>query len=313
MNKVNYINDNEFTSKDINIPDKIINIMTNINETLFKYVKENYYNINIIETKLVLINNKINEVLEMNAKKNKSIISKNKKVLFKSFSSNNLLNNTDKSNNNKFNNNIKHSINNNNIKNINNSNIIKEIDSNKYLTFKLKKKLKQEHNKNKLKELDYLERIAVLQCKLSLYEKNFEKLIIDNINNKKFRANLNLNYYFKNQKSGYKNERNLIRPLSSTTIDTKISNLKKHFKKYVENKNNNNSISETYITANMNSLESYLSKNKKNNYCNSNYLHYKYEIGNNYIKNDFRRIKKTIHENNTKITKLTKLMNKCEF
>ena len=263
MNKVNYINDNEFTSKDINIPDKIINIMTNINETLFKYVKENYYNINIIETKLVLINNKINEVLEMNAKKNKSIISKNKKVLFKSFSSNDLLNNTDKSNNNKFNNNIKHSINNNNIKNINNSNIIKEIDSNKYLTFKLKKKLKQEHNKNKLKELDYLERIAVLQCKLSLYEKNFEKLIIDNINNKKFRANLNLNYYFKNQKSGYKNERNLIRPLSSTTIDTKISNLKKHFKKYVENKNNNNSISETYITANMNSLESYLSKNKK--------------------------------------------------
>lgn len=313
MNKVNFINENEITSKNINIPDKIINIMTHINETLFKYVKDNFYNINIIETKLVLINNKINEVLEMNAKKNKSLNSKSKKVLFKSFSSNNILNNTDKSKNNKFKNILKENINSNNIKNITNSNIINEIDSNKYLTFKLKKKLKQEHNKNKLKELDYLERIAVLQCKLSLYEKNLEKLIIENISNKKFRANLNFNYYFRSLKSDYKNERNLFRPLSSTTIDTKISNLKKHFNKYVENKKNNNSISETYITANINSLESYLSKNKKNNYCNSNYLHYKYEIGNNYIKNDFRRIKKTIHENNTKITKFTKLMNKCDI
>ena len=70
-------------------------------------------------------------------------------------------------------------------------------------------------------------------------------------------------------------------------------------------KNNNNSVVESYISANKNknSIESYECSNKKLN------AHYKYQIGNNYLRNDFRQIKKTIHNNNTKITKL---MNNCK-
>ena len=179
-----------------------------------------------------------------------------------------------------------------------------EMEPNKQLIFKLKKQLKKEHDKDKIKELEYLERIAILQCKLNLYERNFEKLLLENNIIKNIRTkninNNDINYFkIRNGKIGEKGK-NICRPYSST-IDAKISNLKKHFP---ENNNNNKSVINTYISANTNTLESYFNRNKKRNCCRSlNNLNYKYQIGNKYLKNDFIQIKKTIHKNNIKINK----------
>ena len=118
--------------------------------------------------------------------------------------------------------------------------------------------------------------------------------------------NINNNYYLNNKNSEVDKikERNLCRPYSST-IDEKISNLKKNVFESFNNNRNNNSAIDTYISANTNTLDSYLNRNKKRNYRNSlNDLHYKYQIGNNYLRNDFKQIKKTIHKNNCKINKL---------
>lgn len=46
------------------------------------------------------------------------------------------------------------------------------ISSNHYFVIKLRRKLKEQHEKNKIRELGYLERICSLQNKLSIYENN---------------------------------------------------------------------------------------------------------------------------------------------
>ena len=247
---------------------------------------------------------KIDEIIKTNQDKK---IEKSKKIVFKSFSTNNILVNVDKPKDSKEVYNLKDSTIINNKNNTTNPNIYNEMDYNKYLIYKLKKKLKQAHNNNKLKELEYLERIAVLQCKLNLYEYNFEKVLIENnlIKNKKYRNFLNCNCNCTKKSIENKGEKYLNRPFSSIS-DVKTSFLKKKIKKFMENhKNNNNSVVESYISANKNknSIESYECRNKKLN------AYYKYQIGNNYLRNDFRQIKKTIHNNNTKITKL---MNNCK-
>ena len=298
MNTISCMNDNSISSSKSHITDKINKKINAIYETLCKYAKENINNIIIIEKQLLIISNKINEILKINQDKNVKSI----KLSFKSFSANSILMNTDKSKNNKDLNYYQDSIMNNNIMTSDktNPNIFSEANCNKYLNYKLKRKLKHEHDKNKIKELEYLERIAVLQCKLNLYEHNFEKVLMENnlINNKKFRSihNWNLNFKIKNRDK--KEEKYLTRPLSSAGDDKKSSYLKKKFKKFVENhKIHNNSLIESFISANKLSSESNDYSYKKTSGP------YKYQIGNNYLRNDFRQIKKAIHNNKTKITK----------
>ena len=318
MSKMKYINEN--IKKNLKIPDNIIKIITLINQSIFKYIKDNLNDKKIIEQKLIEINNNIKDILKKKSENCKKV-QKYQKIFFKSLSKVNTLVSPEKSNNSNNKKSLKDIINN---KNITNPNILGEMDSNKYLTFKLKKKLKQEHDKNKIKELEYLERIAILQCKLNLYEKNLEKLILERKTSKKIKERNNSlknsstsKFYFKlknfdnNKEKEKEKDRNMLRPLSNI-VDSKISNLKKYFKNFSEmyNSKKNNYIIETYISANTNTLDSYLNRNlKRNGYNSINDLHYKYQIGNNYLRNDFREIKRTIHKNNTKIEKL---INYCE-
>ena len=300
MEKMKYINENR--QKNIKIPDNIINIIDNINKKVFQYIKDNLKDIKIIEKKLLLIDSNVKILFHKNNKLETNQNLYKFEILFNSYDKINSFTSQGKP---KI---LKRQKN----ENIENQNIIKEMNSIKYLNFKLKKKLKQDHDQNKIKELEYLERIAILQCKLNLYERYLEKLILEkkSCTNIKQRnnslININNNYYLNNKNSEVDKikERNLCRPYSST-IDEKISNLKKNVFESFNNNRNNNSAIDTYISANTNTLDSYLNRNKKRNYRNSlNDLHYKYQIGNNYLRNDFKQIKKTIHKNNCKINKL---------
>ena len=284
------------------IPDTIIKIIDVINKTFFRIIQENINNVKIVEKKLIYINNLIKKIFQQKEKSTIDHKYKSERILLKSYNKVNNASMSLKKENNDNKNILKEKNDNENIKNQ------CEMDSNKYLIFKLKKKLKKDHDKDKIKELEYLERIAILQCKLNLYERNFEKLLLENNINKNIRKkninknNNNNNYCFKIRNCELREKgENIYRPYSSI-IDAKINNLKKYFP---ENNNNiNKSVINTYISANTNTLDSYLNRNKKRNCCRSlNNLNYKYQIGNNYLRNDFIEIKKTIHKNNIKINK----------
>ena len=317
MKKMKLLNNDKQIN--LKIPDSIIKIISVINQTLYKYIKDNLNEEKIIEAKLLFINNYIKEkFLKKHKSQNEIKLLKPEKLHFKSYISNTLV--TPEKLSIYKNKSVNYLEESNSYKNRSNPKVNNEMNLNNYINFKLKKKLKQEHDKNKIKELEYLERIAVLQCKVNLYEKNFEKLILENNsfkiqngrNNSTKNDNNNKKIYYKIKNTKVANEKNrpFTRPLSST-IDAKISNLKKYFKNFSEIRNSrkNNSMFETYINANANTLDSYLNMNKKRNrFSSHNDFNYKYEIGNSYLRNDFREIKRTIHKNNDKIVKI---INNC--
>ena len=287
------------------IPNNIIKLIEIINKTLFKCINDNLNNIKIIEKKLLFVNNNIKIVF---GKKGKSEINHkvygSEKLLLKSYKLNSFAS-LEKPNHHK------HFLkeNNNNV-NITNQNITIDMNTNNYLNFKLKKKLKRQHDNNKIKELEYLERIAILQCKLNLYERNLEKLILENNKyeiikqrNKSLKSNDDICYFRNNSSELCKGKEKVYTRPYSSTMDAKINNLKNI------NINNNNSIINSYISKKTNTLDSYFNKNKKRNCCKSlNDLHYKYQIGNNYFRNNFKEIKKTIRKNKNK---MNKFINNC--
>lgn len=285
MKKVKFIDEYSNTSINMEIPNFLLKIITNINQIIFKYIKDNYTEIKIIEKKLSTIIESINNILQ----KEKSGIcnsTKSEKILLKSYSK-------------------KDSNKNNDYKYMTCSS--NEAGSSNYLIFKLKKKLKQEHENNKINELKFLERIAVLQSKLNLYEKSFQQLILDN--NISSAAKEEKNNYVDNEENNKvlfsikkinhernKKQKNVYRPFSSLN-DRNINEVKKNI---FESHSINESANENYLNRNKNSLNS----NSLNN------INYRYYLGNNYLRNDFRQIKKTIHENNKKITNLRIIANK---
>jgi hypothetical protein len=294
MKKVKFIDEYDNTSIDMEIPNFLLKIITNINQIIFKYIKDNSNEIKIIEKKLLIIIDSINNILQ----KEKSDIyklSKSEKILIKSYNKNDIYKNND-------------------YKDITCSS--NEVGSNNYLIFKLKKKLKQEHENNKIKELKFLERIAILQSKLNLYEKSFEQLIKDNNiplpkkeKNNYIDNEENNNAYFSikkfiNEKN--KKQKNIYRPFSNLN-DRNINESKKNI---CENRTINESAIKTYISANLNNGK-FFNRNRTIRNSNSlNNLNYRYYLGNNYLRNDFRQIKKTIHENNNKISNLRIIANK---
>jgi hypothetical protein len=294
MKKVKFIDEYDNTSIDMEIPNFLLKIITNINQIIFKYIKDNSNEIKIIEKKLLIIIDSINNILQ----KEKSDIyklSKSEKILIKSYNKNDIYKNND-------------------YKDITCSS--NEVGSNNYLIFKLKKKLKQEHENNKIKELKFLERIAILQSKLNLYEKSFEQLIKDNNiplpkkeKNNYIDKEENNNAYFSikkfiNEKN--KKQKNIYRPFSNLN-DRNINESKKNI---CENRTINESAIKTYISANLNNGK-FFNRNRTIRNSNSlNNLNYRYYLGNNYLRNDFRQIKKTIHENNNKISNLRIIANK---
>ena len=298
MEKVKFIDEYNNTSISMEIPNYVLKIITNINQIIFRYIKDNYSEIKIIEKKLSIIIDSINNILQ---KENSDIykIDKSEKILLKSFRKNYSNKNSD-------------------YKDITCSS--NEVGSNNYLIFKLKKKLKQEHENNKINELKFLERIAVLQYKLNLYEKSFEKLILDNnISTPKKEKEKEKSNYIHNEENNKvnflikkinnkknKKQKNIFRPFSSLND----KNLNEFNKNIFKNHSINESAIRTFISSNLNN-ENYFSRNKYIRNSNSlNNINYRYCIGNNYLRNDFRKIKKTIHENNDKISNLRIIANK---
>ena len=297
MEKVKFIDEYNNTSIDMEIPNYLLKIITSINQIIFRYIKDNCNEIKIIEKKLSIIIDNINNILQ-NEKIDICKSTKSEKRLIKSYFKNDTNRNND-------------------YKDITSSS--NEIGSNNYLIFKLKRKLKQEHENNKINELKFLERIAVLQSKLNLYEKSFEQLILDN---NAPMAKKEKNNYIDNEENNkvdfsiqkLNNEKNkkqkiIYRPFSSLN-DRNINEFKKNI---FENHSINESAIRTYISANSNN-ENYLSRNKNIRNSNSlNNINYRYCLGNNYLRNDFRQIKKTIHENNKKISNLRIIANKTHI
>ena len=298
MEKVKFIDEYNNTSISMEIPNYLLKIITNINQIIFRYIKDNYSEIKIIEKKLSIIIDSINNILQ---KENSDIykIDKSEKILLKSFRKNYSNKNSD-------------------YKDITCSS--NEVGSNNYLIFKLKKKLKQEHENNKINELKFLERIAVLQYKLNLYEKSFEKLILDNnISTPKKEKEKEKSIYIDNEENNKvnflikkinneknKKQKNIFRPFSSLND----KNLNEFNKNIFKNHSINESAIRTFISSNLNN-ENYFSRNKYIRNSNSlNNINYRYYLGNNYLRNDFRQIKKTIHENNKKISNLRIIANK---
>ena len=161
-----------------------------------------------------------------------------------------------------------------------NSDNKKELTPNKYRIIKLKRKLEDEHEKSKIKELSYLQKLLDIKKDLILYEFKRNK---DKERNRSYNNNLN---YFTINNSNYNNNRN-------RNINININN-------YNENINSNN------IKNIKHSISQYEYKERSLNVNKNNFddMKLKYELlrkkkllkMNNFIKFDFEEIKKSINK-----------------
>ena len=301
------------------IPESVLKIIELINISIFKYINESKNNQKGKEVKLVYINNLITETLY---KKNPAI---------KSY---NLSAKTRKSNFNLT------SIENN--KNNTNPDIYEEISScnvnSNYLRLKLKNKIKNEHNKYKIKELEYLQRIAELQSQINSYEKKIEKLISENdglinyINdNMNIIANNNMNRtnsadnlsvkvkenikYFKLKNHKKKNiikSNNLIKSRSVSELfeNDYIKNLKFDLKQSNQKENKLITI-DSYMNTKLDQNKNSSRKmNYKPHYATSiNNINFKYQVGNGYLRNNFVKLKKDIVDKTNHLKRIKSLLN----
>ena len=304
------------------ISESTLKLVELINISLFKYINQQKNAQKSTELKLVYINNLINEILFQNkSKKSYNLSAKTRK-------SNYNLTSIESFNKNKTNTELFDEINKSNVN-----------DNNKYLKLKIHNRLKSEHDKYKIKELEYLQRIAELQSELNSYEANCKKLysenneLIDYINNNniniitKNKMNRNnsadnisindpknekyfriLNYEEKNYNKNKKNNKLYqFKPLSNLSENNRVKNLKKELKQkyYKENYVN---IADNYFSSNLN-------KNKNNSYRHQHFvtslndLNYKYQVGNGYLRNNFVKLKKEIIEKTNHLKKIKNLLN----
>lgn len=154
-----------------------------------------------------------------------------------------------------------------------------ELAPNKYKIIKLKRKLKDIHEKNKIKELSYLQRLLDIQKDLFLYELKRNK---EKERNHSYNDNLN---YFTINNNNYNNKR-IINNYNENIYSNNIKKIK-HSMSQCEFKESSDSF-------------------KKNNFDD---LKLKYELlrkkkllkKNNFIKFDFGEIKKSIDKKMDKI------------
>ena len=301
------------------IPESILKTIELINFSLFKFINQEKNNRKSTEVKLVYINNLITETLY---KKNSVIKSYN--LSAKTRKSNYNLTSVE-SNKNNTNPDI--------IDEINNSNI-----NSNYLKLKFKNKIKNEHNKYKIKEFEYLQRISELQSQLNLYEKNMDKLIKENdelinyinenmnlfTNNNMNRTNsandlsvkesTNIKYFkIKNHKNKNKSHKiNKSQTLSDIFENNFIRNLKRDIKPNnpEEYEENNLNIVDNYINSNSDKNKKKNNKIYKPHYAASiNNINFKYQVGNGYLRNNFVKLKKDIKDKTNHLKKIKTLLN----
>ena len=196
------------------IPESILKIIELINISLFKFINQNKNNKKGTEVKLVYINNLITENLYKKSPRIKSynLSAKTRKSNFNLTSIENNKNNT-------------------------NPDIYEEINScninSNYLRLKVKNKIKNEHNKYKIKEMEYLQRIAELQSQINSYEKKLEKLVSEN--------DELINYINDNMNIIAKNNMNRTNSADNLSIkdkeNIKYFKIKNHKKKSIKNSN----------------------------------------------------------------------------
>ena len=266
------------------IPDSLLNIIELINISLFKYITQEKINEKLAKVKLMYINNLITDILYNNIEiknplKNSSAKARKAKYHLTTLNNNN----------------------NNNL----NSDILNDIKINNLIKFRLKKKLKNEHDKFVVKEMEYLQRILELQSQVNTYEKGLNIINNENINkipnfeiirnnsaksltvkNKQNirafkRKSININ----NSKSisNSNTERRQIKIVQSFINSFGNSN-NKNYRGENQKFNKENSVSsiDSYIYSNINK-----NKNSDDSYNNNNYrqLEYKYQIGKGYFRN----------------------------
>ena len=286
------------------IPESILKEIELINISLFKYINEEKNNEKGTELKMIYINNFINDILYKKEKAKNSLKNLSAKIRKRNYNLTSMENN----------------------KNNTNPDINDDCFDNSILKFKMKRKLKNEHDKFIIKELEYLQRISELQSQLKLYQKTIEQLIIENnqINN-----GINLNIISNNIKMNKVN--------SVSDLSLKENNNVKYID--IKNKRKSNKInnfhpsSNDYINKSMRSLKrnnyimyqknntknnidsySQVNLNKKNNQGRKYTAHlvnlnYKYEVGNAYYRNKFFKLKKDINEERMHLKKIKDLLN----
>ena len=286
------------------ISESILKEIELINISLFKYINEAKNNEKRTELKMIYINKCINNILYKKEKTKKSLKNLSAKISKKNYTYLTSMENN---------------------KNTTNPDITDNYIDNSILKFKMIRKIKNEHDKFMIKELEYLQRISELQSQLKLYEKTIEQLIIENnqINNE-----INLNNDVNNTKMNktnsvsdlplkddnivkniidIKNKRksnkiNNFHPSSNDHVNKSMRSLKRdNFIIYKKNKNNIDSYSKINISKNNNNRPKYTAHLVN--------LNYKYEVGNAYLRNKFFKLKKDIKEETLHLKKIKDLLN----
>ena len=299
------------------IPESILKIIELINISLFKFINQSKNNKKGTEVKLVYINNLITENLYKKSPRIKSynLSAKTRKSNFNLTSIENNKNNT-------------------------NPDIYEEINScninSNYLRLKVKNKIKNEHNKYKIKEMEYLQRIAELQSQINSYEKKLEKLVSENdelinyINdNMNIMAKNNMNRtnsadnlsikdkenikYFKiknHKKKSIKNSNKIIKSQSLSDLfeNDLIKNLKIDLKQDKQKENKLITI-DSYMNTNLNKNTNIKMTYKPHYATSINNINFKYQVGNGYLRNNFVKLKKDIKDKTNHLKKIKSLLN----
>ena len=282
------------------IPESLLNLLEIINISLFKYISQEKVNEKLAKVKLIYINNLITDILYNNMEitnplKNSSAKTRTTKYHLTTLENNN---NT-------------------------NSEILNDIKRNNLIKLRLKKKLKSEHDKYKVKELEYLQRISELQSQVNLYEKslnksnnenlnenlNFEILRNNSVKTLTLKDKENLTTFRRRKKNDLNTDRTQIKGMQSLSNSYGNNSLKNLRKEINQKFNKENSISsiDSYIHSNI--------KRKRNNddsYHKCNQLELKYQIGKGYFRNKFIKLKKDIKEQNNYLRKVKDLLNEIK-
>ncbi len=289
------------------IPESLLNIIELINISLFKYISQEKINEKLAKVKLMYINNLITDILYNNIEiKNplKNASAKKRKAKYH-------LTTLDDNNNSNL-----------------NSDLFNDIKINNLIKFRLKKKLKNEHDKFVVKEMEYLQRILELQSQVNTYEKSLNIINNENIsqipnfeiirNNSaksltvKNKQNLR-SFQRKNIGNSISNSNNntdrrqikIVQSFTNSYGNSNAKNSRGENQKF--NKENSVSSIDSYIHSNINR-----NKNSDDSYNKNRQFEYKYQIGKGYFRNKFYKLKKDIKEQNNYLQKVRDILSEIK-
>ena len=294
------------------IPESLLNMIERINISLFKYINQEKVNEKSAELKLMYINNLITDVLY----NNKEVQTPLKNSSAKPTKSKYHLTTIENSNSNSK----------------TNPDILFEIKKNNLIKFRLKKKLKNDHDKYIVKEMEYLQRISELQSQVNLYEKTLDEMninnnndIVNNNNNdngvdnisKKIKnisakslpvkSDKNLRYFRKKYSTTTnKNDKNIIQPLSYSFVNNSMHSIKGEVNQRFNKENSVTSL-DSYLNSYRN-----INININNDKYKNRHLNFKYQVGNAYYRNKFIKLKKDIKDQNDYLQKIRDLVNEIK-